>query len=180
MLNGNNSRKVNVGDIIKLGNFNWFVLKIITGRALLLSCSVIDATYNKGGWFKGSLRYHCQAIYDNFNKQEKNLILSVKNTTQNELVETTDYIFILDVKDIIQLSGELRNKMKWRTAEWSKQAEDSLNLIKSCDTKFERGWWVRSSDNDCIYINQNGTYMYNVKRIDLCGLRPALWVRIPS
>lgn len=196
------------GDVITFGKTGWLVMQRNGNSLLLLSLRVLDVTFNRGGWAKGNMRSACHSLYTQFEPAERELIQATKNRTANENYVTTDYLFALSPEEFASMPNvtwktlDYRQKgnsielfdvvVNWKTAEWEEKATDSLNdfiydyhegyggrLERSFNgTPYDRGWWLRSAENERIYVDGKGRYHRNDINIDVCGIRPAMYITV--
>ncbi|MBE6846011.1 MAG: hypothetical protein E7508_10010 [Ruminococcus sp.] len=115
--------KIKVGDIVKFGNYNWQVLEIKGGKALILSERILEQrAYNHTKtditWANCSLREYLNGdFYDSFDDEYRKKIVSVKNKNPDNPWDfsnqggnaatdggddTKDYIFLLSLDEVIE------------------------------------------------------------------------------
>lgn len=179
-------KNAQLGDVVTLGKYRWLVLQKNGESLLLVSLTVIDATYNNGGWEKGSLRYCCEKLYSNFSDFEKQFIATTTHQTQNERT-TTDKVFVLSPEEFNNLPGG-----KWRIANWEIEATRELddmryNYSEGYGGRYEKhynglafdiGWFLRSAEGTNVWIDQSGSMIKNNEPSWVCGFRPAAWVSV--
>lgn len=119
----NMSNRLKIGDVVKFGDYNWQVLDIKGGKALLLSERVLEQrAYNNlpeaTTWEDCDLReYLNNEFFNSFDKEYRKKIIKVKNknpdnpwdfTNQggNNCTEggndTNDYIFLLSLDEVVE------------------------------------------------------------------------------
>ena len=158
-----------IGEIIRFGNYDWYVIAI-NGNLITLLCKKIinHSAYNvqekKAAWVNCSLRkWLNEVFYNTFSDNEKEKIVKTQctNNGNNEfgttgIKDTEDYVYLLSISEARALTPQIR---------------------VSGD-----GWWLRSSggtQNTAASVRINGdvnTYGYNVNTKN--GVRPVITVRI--
>jgi hypothetical protein len=184
-------------DIITFGNYNWRVLGIQEGRALIITEDIIELRwYHKEfadvTWADCELRkYLNKEFYNTFNQDEKTRIITVVNRNSdnqwfktNGGIDTTDNIFLLSLEEVCHFSGSSENLLNKGRQKW--QIEDENNTKRQAKFGKDYHWWrLRSpgyygrtaasvSANGNVYVRGNGVYG---RPRDGGGVRPALWLR---
>jgi hypothetical protein len=137
---GNNS--ATVGEIIQFGDYDWRVLEVQDGRALVLSEHIIDrtmfclfsATWEESGirnWLNG-------AFLERFNQSDRARI--IQSTVVNsgnawhdnpDDNDTTDSVFLLSVEEVVLYfgdSGQLSNRPFFEERnEYARSIDDQFN-----------------------------------------------------
>jgi len=184
-----------IGDMIPFGAYQWRVLDIQGGRALLISQNILEQrAYNTSPvditWENCSLRAYLNGdFYNTFSVADRNRIVQVTNVNANNQwfgthggANTQDRIFLLSLAEVVQYfgdSGQLSNRPPY--AEYISDQYNS-NRMATLD-----GWafwfWLRSP----------GFYSYRASNVfgsggigvdggdvDLFngGVRPALWLNL--
>lgn len=189
-----------VGDTIQLGGYDWRVLDVQDGKALVLSEKVLSkqAYHPAGGeisWEKSDMREYLNgAFYDEtFSDEEKANITEtdIENKSNSQYgtgagKDTTDKVFLLSIKEVEQYIPDSAE----RIAEDIETGEAAL-------------WWLRTPGRGKEYAANVGTSGYvdyhgilvvaagdnentgltgavsgdHASTID-GGVRPALWLNI--
>ncbi|CAI9672977.1 hypothetical protein HZP39_12120 [Elizabethkingia anophelis] len=186
-------------DIIVFGNYNWLVLDVKVGNALIITENIIEQRWYHScfvdiTWADCELRnYLNNEFYNTFGSDEKDRIIAVTNTNDdnqwfktNGGTDTCDYIFLLSLEEVCKYFGDsckgLFNKdnQKWLI-------DDENNRKRQVKFGAKNHWWrLRSpgyygrtsasvSINGNIYVRGNG--VYGTPK-DSGGVRPALWLKI--
>ena len=169
------------GDIIEFGGFNWLVLDVDDGKALIIAKSVIEQrayhnAFEKITWEKCDLRQYLNGeFYDStFAADEKKLIAetNVINGDNPEYGtpggnETTDKIFLLSIDEANNYFAD----------DAARTAYDLSGTVHS--------WWLRSpgSDGDrAARVRDGGDAGAGGDSADRGrgGVRPALWLNLQS
>jgi hypothetical protein len=167
-------KSVNIGDLIQFGSYNWRVLDIQDGKALILSDMLIELHipyHSDGGeitWERSSIRqYLNDTLYDSiFNDDERELfaeILLINNDNPwygtDGGNDTTDRIFLLSIEEVVKYfgdSGQLHDRPIWDfgMASGISDEYDSSRIAHFEDfvqnNSLEHGvaWWLRSTGED--------------------------------
>jgi hypothetical protein len=159
-----------VGDKIQLGGFDWLVLAVQDGRALVLSDNVLEnrqyySTQEDITWEHSTLRKFLNSSFYNttFSEQEKEWIAETTITNSNNPEhgtpggkDTLDKVFLLSIDEVERHMGD--------------------------DSHINGVWWLRSPGYHSFYaacVHVDG-YVY-VNGIDVSstgGVRPALWLNL--
>jgi hypothetical protein len=177
-----------VGDIIKLGPYDWQILDIQDGKALIISSKVLtDTEYHRTDadvtWEKSDVRNYLNGEFLNlFSAAERARMIETKVVNSNHPErntpggnDTTDWVFLLSIDE----AG------KYFADDTARQVKNDMGSFAS--------WWLRSPghlSNHAVTVYVSGKYYFmdgNVQKIDggalvteFHGLRPALWVNIGS
>ena len=136
-----------VGGTVRFGNYEWRVLDIKNGKALLITKDVVlfnsyddsDKPYSEGAsWGSCTLRkYLNNEFYNEFSEDEKARILETTNTYKSDLYGKTsaakDRIFILDMKEAKQYfknDADRMSKLNVSEKDIKKEAEMRYKLDK--------------------------------------------------
>lgn len=112
---GNSS--LSVGDYIKFGSYDWKVLSVVDGRALVITNQVIeDRLFDDDGnsWDQSSLRAYLNGrFYDQFSADERAAIILTENenspnswTKAQSGSTTQDYVFLLSLPEVLEYFGD--------------------------------------------------------------------------
>ena len=164
--------KLTVGGLFKFGGYDWRVLEVQGGKALLLSENVLEKReYHKDyvdiTWENSTLcSYLNNQFYNKFSNEEKTLIAETRVINTKNLWYgtkggnyTTDKIFLLSIEEVVKYfgdSGDLKNRKGW-------YFEGGKDVLK---------------DGKGYYINDQ----YNNARIakDVAGEACWFWLRSPG
>ena len=185
------------GEIYPFGDYDWRVLEVHGGKALLLSENVLEerAYQDKPSccitWENSTLRRYLNSeFYNKFNNVEKTKIAEIKLENKanpwygtNGGNDTTDRIFLLSIEEVVMYfgdSGQLKNRASTKS-----HIEDQYNGARIAkDVAGEECWW---------WLRSPGFSSYNVACVSLYGsidvignpmyserssVRPALWVEL--
>lgn len=160
-----------VGDSIELGDYEWTVLAIEDGKALVLADSVVDIKpyndeFGSVTWEECSLRKWLNGeFYSSFNKEIKDRIQQTELTNPDNATystkggaNTTDFVFIFSNTDV----GEYLGNGNAKTSDmW---------------------WWMRTPgqyDSYASRVSSEGKIYLDGDYVSaLCGVRPAMWISI--
>lgn len=172
----NTTRKI--GDIIQFGEFEWCIINIHEGTALLLSRYVIQKKpYHIRDeavtWEKCTLRQFLNGFfYKSFEIEERNLIVEKKIRNDNNQQygtpggnETSDYIFLLNADEMDKYCNDYKLRK-------------GLDLNKKAAM-----WWLRSPGGYAycaINVNTVGRVYLPGTRVNstTLGIRPAMYINI--
>jgi len=192
-------RQLAVGDITHFGQYDWHVLDVQGGRALLLSEDIIEQRpYNTWHtdvtWEDCTLRAYLNGeFYGKFSKAERARITLTRNEnpdntwgrTQDKQFNTTggnptdDHIFILSVEDVLQYFPGLRLLKNSDGNEWSFEVDERLAAKFN---GYEIWWCLRSPGGgqfNAAYVNDDGEVRLTGMSVDAWGgVRPALWLNL--
>ena len=165
----------NVGEIIEFGGYNWRVLAVENGRALILSENIIEqrAYHNNDveiTWEYCDLRQYLNGeFYNRFSTSEQNRIAETRlNNSNNQWYgtyggnDTIDKIFLLSLAEMVRYfgdSGQLLNRPI---------GVDHVNTIYSIDDQYNTAriatyngtaseWWLRSPGSDIVDTGGTGS-----------------------
>ena len=175
-----------VGEIIQFGGYDWRILDIQDGKALLISDKILEnrAYHNKrvDTWADSDLRaYLNDEFYNSFSAKDRARIAEVTNTNPDNQwfgtpggANTQDRIFLLSLDEVVKYfgdSGQLAN----RPSEYVRQIDDQYNENRVAyhvggtyyygniwqDTYTvgagdPRAWWLRSPGGISYYAASVG------------------------
>jgi len=195
-----------VGDIIQFGEWDWRVLDVQDGRALIITENAIDRRpYHEHrediSWETSCLREHLNGEFlESFTAIERERIeeISVLNT-DNLWYETTggndtiDKVFLLSLEEVVKYfgdSGQLQDRPEGR--HWIYDEYNSARIVMIVvndedddgeDNEVALWWWLRSPG----YYSYRAAFVYADGRINVGGnyvnyygggVRPALWLNL--
>ncbi|MCL2527459.1 MAG: DUF6273 domain-containing protein [Defluviitaleaceae bacterium] len=196
-----------VGGTITFGDYDWCVLAVEEGKALLISEDILEQRayhpcYAGVSWEESTLRHYLNNDFLNlFSQSDMEKILDTRLTNSSNKWygieggnDTLDKIFILSLEEVDKYfgnSGDYENerRKKYDDGKW---VSDDNGWILSNEHDSSRIakynglaslWWVRSpgySDCTVAYVSTTGNIPSNGDRVCIGrgGVRPALWVKI--
>ena len=144
------------GDIIPFGGYDWRVLDIQDGKALIISDRVLEhreyhTDYTEITWADSSLRQYLNGeFYNSFSASDRGRIAQVTNINPDNPwdfteyggnnktprgVNTQDRIFLLSLDEVVRYfgdSGQLRNQNHANNESWGFNDEYSGVRVASC------------------------------------------------
>jgi hypothetical protein len=190
--------QIAVGDTIHFGGFNWQVIDVRNGEALILSDRILeDRMYHPTQiditWEDSELRsYLNNEFYNRFNAVDRERIVETKiinNDNQWYGIsggnDTMDKIFLLSLHEIVSYfgdSGQLRNRPA--NALYISDQFNSSRIVTRGDGS-SAWWWLRSPGD----YSATASFVYGNGRIGIDdrdgkgvasagGIRPALWLKL--
>jgi hypothetical protein len=193
------SRSFETGKLVEFGGYEWRVLEVNDGKALLLSEYIIEVRpyHRRGNWPDGITWEQCDLraylnseFLNNFSERDRARIAEtyvINNDNPWYGTEggndTTDKIFLLSIEEVVQYfggSGQLANGNPNSTRE----IRDEYNAARIAHNNngVTLYWRLRSpggkSDNAAIVdiggnIGVDGHRVYGIG-----GVRPALWLNL--
>lgn len=188
-------------DIITFGKYSWKVLDVKDGKALIITEYIIELRWYHNKfvditWEDCELRkYLNDEIYNKFNQDEKDKIITVTNKNSDNQwfktkggKDTSDSIFLLSLEEVCKYFGDSKEKLQNKENQtWF--IDDENNEKRQAKYENDFHWWrLRSSGyygrtsasisyNGHVYVRGNGVYG---RPRDGGGLRPALWINLES
>ena len=188
---------VTVGDRVLIGRYNWIVLELKNGAALVICETSVDFMAFAGGeihpttWSNSGIRsWLNEGFYrDSFAADEKERIMDTDVINDSNPwfgidggANTKDKVFLLSIDEILTYfgdSGDLRSG-KGKDAWVINDMYDQRRVTTYLDTDILTWWWLRSPGMNDIYsscigkdgcINVGGEYAGGGGG----GVRPAIW-----
>ena len=185
-----------VGDIIEFGGYDWRVLEVKDGKALVISEYVLyERQYHNDHeyptWAESEIRQYLNGQFlESFTAAERNIIAETRNANADNPwfgtpggSDTTDYIFLLSLDEVVRYfgdSGQLENR-----PEDAYTIDDQFNDARRAtrDNGEASWWWLRSPSDNSL----NAAFVRNVGTLNLVGasvrspdggVRPALWLNL--
>lgn len=183
----------NIGDKITFGSYDWRILDIKNGKALIITEYIIgQKPYND---FKGAVtwadsyirRYLNGEFYESFTLEEQSRIHQTQIKNDNNPwydsdggEDTEDHVFLLSIEEVVCLYfGDSRRFLENRTASqryWFQNKDENNIKRQSSYDGYSWWWWLWSPGRDNkrgVYIHGdgnvgiqgNGTYKYGSKTI---------------
>ena len=197
-----------IGDTIQLGGFDWRVLDIGDGKALVISEKVLSQRpwhYEQQimMWESSDIRQYLNGqFFDNtFTEEERAFIVeaSVTNNvnpwygTAGAGNDTMDRVFLLSVEEVVQYFGD-----SGMLAEFSGRPTTALPDFLTDEYNYARiagpiesgvapWWWLRTPgrfvspwlDASAAVVSGAGDVVpYGIYLVTEGGVRPALWIRV--
>jgi len=204
----NGSASVVAGDTIKFGAYDWRVLDIQNGKALILSDRIIEQrAYNEEfvdtTWETCTLRkYLNNEFYNKFSTVDKARIAETRVVNSDNPWfgteggnDTTDKIFLLSINEVVKYfgdSGQLGNRL--RDDVYLTIIDDQYNTARIAYglSGAEDNWWLRSpgllDHSSSINASASIVDIHGYIEIDgstfgrnernIRGIRPALWLNL--
>ena len=196
------------GDKISFGNYDWRVLDIQNGMALIITEYIIDHRsyhdiYKDVTWADCSLRkYLNDEFYDKFIEDDKSRIIPVLNKNpDNEWygtkggADTEDRIFLLSIEEAVckyfgDSCSKLRNPGKNQRYWFERKDQNNSKRVARLEGKGVWWWWLRSPGRvgiKAVYIHGDGNIGIQGNNIlkgnisdGWCtgGVRPSLWLKL--
>jgi hypothetical protein len=188
-----------VGDIIEFGSYDWRVLAVENGKALVISEYLIERrayhnTVENITWADCDLRKYLNGdFYNSFSATERARIADTNNVNSDNQwygtaggANTTDKIFLLSLEEVVRYfgdSGRLANRPSGNPTYIRDQYDNNRVAYELSDKSSAYYWWLRSpgyySDNAaCVivdgWVGVLGYFVYH----DYIGVRPALWLKL--
>jgi len=188
------------GEVVPFGGYDWRVLEIRDGKALLLSDRVLErGAYNDSlgdlTWADCSLRkYLNNEFFNSFSAEDRARITETTlSNNDNAWYETaggsvtTDKIFLLSIEEVVKYfgdSGQLANQPTdngwpvWQIDDRYNNARVAVENIRGASD-----WWLRSpgiQTDYAAFVDKNGyiDFMGHGIVVGNIGVRPALWVEV--
>jgi hypothetical protein len=171
-----------VGDVIQFGAFDWRVLDVQDGMALVISEDILESQrYHADSaeitWEHSSIREYLNGeFYNSFSSAEQEQIVETTIINNNNPSQdtpggndTTDNIFLLSIDEVQTYF-----------------ADDSARIALDSDGT-AWWWWLRSPGSDrgsAAAVHSNGYVLvygycvYDGNGYLLGGIRPALWLNL--
>ena len=189
-----------IGSIHKFGKYDWRVLDVQNGQALLISKDVthVNKPYNVDfsdvTWENCTLRKWLNSDFlSEFSSQEQaQICLSTIPNEDNQWYKTkggnrtTDRIFLLSLSEVVRYfgdSGQLENQPSgtyWINDQYNNERAAKFNNKQTW-------WWLRSPGNgsdDAASVSYGGNVSVFGNDVDDSGdrggVRPALWLNLKS
>ena len=203
-------KSVSIGELVLFGGYDWRVLDVQDGKALLLSEKVIEehpynVDYESITWEFCSLRKYLNIEFYNELCDAKKDIIEICNSNSNNPWfgtnggnKTFDKVFILSLDEVVKYfgdSGDLINRKDWLYKNDKPVLANGEGVfvhdrydgarIAFDGNKEPVWWWLRSSgdaDDKAAFVFDDGSIRVSGEFVDdeQVGVRPALWVDLHS
>ena len=193
---------------VRFGKYNWRVLDVQNGKALLLTEDVIEqccyhSSLERITWEGCELRGYLNGEFlQTFSSSEQNRIASVTNTNPDNPWygtpgggDTTDKVFLLSLDEVVKYfgdSGDLRARKdnglrdhindQYNEARMAKYGKTSNRFIPIGQAAW---WWLRSPGGGvdkfafAAVVDSDGWLLIDGGFVgDGGGVRPALWLNL--
>lgn len=173
-----------IGDIIEFGGYNWRILDIQNGAALIITEEIIDQRsyhnfYKEITWAECSLRSYLNGeFYDRFSPEEKSRIIPVLNKNLDNQwhgakggEDTEDRIFLLSIEEVCTYFGDSRLKLynRGKNQRYWLERKDENNINRIAMLRGANGswwwWWLRSPGR----YNVRAAYIHGDGNIGMQG-----------
>ena len=193
------STALNIGDLITFGAYQWQVLDIKEGKALLITKNIIEqrqyhASNTSVTWSNCDLRSYLNNAFLNssaFSNTDRTRITLVTNTNENNQWygtsgggNTNDRIFLLSLAEVVQYFGD-SGQLAHRPSGSSYDINDQYNGNRVATFNGTAvKWWLRSPGDVTNYaatVSSNGNIYVDGRFVgdyDGGGVRPALWLNL--
>ena len=186
-----------VGDIVQFGGYDWRVLDIENGKALIIVDSIIDwGAYNEEDgdttWAECSLRnYLNNEFYNSFSSDEMFRISATEvNNNNNSWFDSTggeatsDYIFLLSIDELIRYFGDSDAPNNWDGYSWSAHSQnfsdeynENRKAVLNMTEEQIKSASERISESDfCVYTEEE----MQKRLTDNIGTIGGWWLRTPG
>ena len=186
--------------IYPFGSYEWRILDIQKGKALLLSEYVLEKrVYHKDyvdiTWENSTLRKYLNIeFYNKFSSEEKAQIAETKVINNSNpwfgtygCSNTMDKIFLLSIEEVVRYFGySNKDHPNNLLGGWGLNDNFNTNRITKTFWGKNHSWWLRSPgllSNTAALVDEHG-YLFilgrNVYIANLggAGVRPALWLKL--
>ena len=200
------SSAAKTGDIIQLGGFDWRVLDVQSGKALVLSDKILlkkeyypDSYVRSKTWEESSLRRYLNVeFYESaFSAEEKKRIAETKVVNNDNPWydtdggnDTVDKVFLLSLEEALQYSGSIEELENVRKTEYF--ISDRHNALRVAETQDDKAawWWLRTTGefyrmcetnfSHAVVVLANGSLSVFGDMIgnEYGGVRPAMWINL--
>lgn len=182
---------------VRFGRYNWRVLDVQNGKALLLAEEILEKRryhreWTEVTWKDCELRkYLNEEFLGTFSSQEKSRIVQTENTNADNPwygtpggSSTVDRVFLLSIEEVVKYfgdSGQLQKRSKGG-AWW---IDDQYNSARKANHDGRKWWWwLRSpgiDDSNAVFVSIGGYLGLLGNTVgNGGGVRPALWLNLES
>jgi hypothetical protein len=197
-----------VGETLEFGGYEWRVLEVSNGKALLLSEYILEERkyhneWTEITWADCDLRSYLNGeFYNSFGEGEKARIAQTRVSNKDNQWEgtpggddTDDYVFLLSIEEVVQYFGDSGQLSDRPTNEWGEGAYSINDDYNERRIAYDRdgnvsSWCLRSpgllgdgvteigSGGGIIIADPYG-YAGGMSLVgNSYGLRPAMWVTL--
>lgn len=192
----NSADSAAIGDIIQFSGFDWRVLDVQIGNALIIAVDIMERRgfhdkWESSTWADSELRQWLNGEFYNitFKDSEKPRIIETPLENKENPwfkttggIDTNDKIFLLSLEEVVKYFGDSRQLSNGPND--TNRIDDKYNSARIVDIKKDNTswWWLRSygSNNFCAaFVTGEGLINVDGMPIDHNGgIRPALWIKI--
>ncbi|WP_017415901.1 DUF6273 domain-containing protein [Clostridium tunisiense] len=165
---------IKIDSLLSLGGYNWRVLDIQKGMALIITEEIIEQrpyhdAYKDITWADCALRKYLNGeFYDKFNSADKSRIIPVINKNLDNQwygakggADTKDYIFLLSLEEVCKYFGDSSSKLQnpgKNQRYWfeRKDENNSKRLARLLGKEGSWWWWLRSPGR----VNVKAVYIF--------------------
>ncbi|MCL1819151.1 MAG: DUF6273 domain-containing protein [Oscillospiraceae bacterium] len=186
-----------VGNVIQFAGYDWRVLDVQDGKALILSDKVLEQrkfhTENNADltWADSSIRQYLNGeFFDSLPADERIKITETRVENNDNLryetsggSDTNDKIFLLSLEEVVRYFGD---SGQWENSpESASTINDEYNSARTAATltNSQSAWWLRtpgqrmSNRMSFVHIPVDGTIIVGgYSTGNVIGVRPALWL----
>jgi hypothetical protein len=188
-----------IGSTLKFGRYDWRVLDVQGGKALIITKDVtrVNMPYNKTfaevTWETCTLRKWLNEDFPRtFSGQEQARIALTANINENNQRygtaggnNTQDRLFLLSISEVVKYFGD-SGQLKKRPSEDSYWIDDKYNSARAAKYNgFSAWWWLRSpgdTSSTAAYVSTGGDLDVSGRGVSnglaSGGVRPALWLNL--
>ena len=196
-----------IGSIIQLGGYNWRVLDVKDGKALIITENIIERRpYNVDAkeitWETCTLRKYLNGEFlQTFTNEEQGRIAETRISNPDNLWygttggnDTVDKVFLLSLEEVNKYfgdSGDYQNKRrkeysngKWVSADNGYGFSNANDSDRAAHYSSQASWWwLRSpgcGSSDAASVGVSGGVIVNGLLVGNVhnGVRPALWLNL--
>ena len=187
--------KAEIGSTISFGGYDWRVLDVQDGKALLLSDKAIETrayhrTYGVLTWAECDLRNYLNGeFYDSLGEDRARIATTEIRTRSNPWyginggASTDDKIFLLSIEEVVKYfgdSGQLKNRPDdtWRISD---EYDPARVITGECGKALS--WWLRSPgcmSANAVHVGRDGHVCIQglIVSCPTTGVRTALWLNL--
>ncbi|MDR0248142.1 MAG: DUF6273 domain-containing protein [Oscillospiraceae bacterium] len=193
-----------IGDIITFGAYEWRVLDVQNGKALIITDKIIDfrsyhSEWEDITWADCDLRAYLNGeFYNSFSAADRARIVETRNVNKDNQwfgtsggADTTDKIFLLSLEEAVKYfgdSGQLANgnpNSDWYIDDQYNSARIARTAKAVPESDYPPGsawtWWLRSPgyhSSGATFAHRDGELDVegNPVHNDVLGVRPAMWL----
>lgn len=182
---------------VRFGRYNWRVLDVQNGKALLLAEEILEkrryhSEWTEVTWKDCELRKYLNGEFlGTFSSQEQSRIAQAENTNADNQwygtpggSSTVDRVFLLSIEEVVKYfgdSGQLQKRPKGG-AWW---IDDQYNSARKANHDGRKWWWwLRPpgiDDSNAAFVSIGGYLSLLGNTVgNGGGVRPALWLNLES
>jgi hypothetical protein len=173
--------KLAIGDVVRVGPYDWKVLEVKDGKALIISVPLVAemAYHTDGGnitWENSSIRQYLNGEFLNvFSAEERALIAETRVVNENNPNygtsggnDTDDYVFLLSISELQAYLPPTNN---------DPYAYDARRAYY--ENGDEENWWLRTPGRfESAAANTRDGAWLGTGVHQMMGVRPAMWLKM--